>query len=139
MKTNLAISALKFAINLIENGLPTTTYPKIGTVMPDGMIYAGISPDTQGPFYVEAEDAPVQMKWDEAMKYAESKKLSLFTKAEAAALFLYREAIGGFKTDDWYWTSTEYLNVSACYQTFSTGSQSSNAKSSAYYVRCVRR
>lgn len=136
---NLAISAMKFAIELIENDVANNENPKIGTVMPDGMIYAGISPETQKPFYICSESADKQMNWTDALKYAEEKNLSLPTKEEATCLYRWHKEIGGFRSDDYYWTSTEYSNGGACYQTFSTGSQGTNYKYNALYVRCVRR
>ncbi|MGA8708695.1 MAG: DUF1566 domain-containing protein [Steroidobacteraceae bacterium] len=44
-----------------------------GSRMPDGSIYAGISPDSGQPLYTTPEDAPV-LPWDEAQRYC--RKLS---------------------------------------------------------------
>jgi hypothetical protein len=38
--------------------------------MPDGTIYAGISPDTHQPMYTTPADAPLTMQWKAAMQYA---------------------------------------------------------------------
>src|SRR5262249_38985807 len=43
---------------------------RIGDVMEDGTKYAGISPDTGKPMFVTPSDAPLTMKWKEAMDYA---------------------------------------------------------------------
>jgi hypothetical protein len=40
-----------------------------GGRMPDGTIYAGISPDTGKPLYTTAADAPEVYTWDAAMQY----------------------------------------------------------------------
>src|SRR5205823_762495 len=45
-------------------------FRKPGDRMEDGTIYAGISPDTHKPMYTTARDAPLAMKWKDAMKYA---------------------------------------------------------------------
>lgn len=41
-----------------------------GTIMPDGTIYAGISPDTNKPMYLAAADAAAAMDFNQAAKYA---------------------------------------------------------------------
>jgi hypothetical protein len=38
--------------------------------MEDGIIYAGISPDTGKPLYALPADASLSMKWKQAMEYA---------------------------------------------------------------------
>src|SRR5260221_12315655 len=43
---------------------------KPGDRMPDGTIFAGISPDTGEAIYAMASDAPLTMKWKAAMEYA---------------------------------------------------------------------
>src|SRR5947208_742399 len=42
----------------------------IGASIPDGTIYAGISPDSQKPMYAAPADAKLTMKWKQAMDYA---------------------------------------------------------------------
>ena len=44
----------------------------------------------------------------------------------------------GFASN-YYWSSTENSNNNAWYQYFSGGSQNCYSKTSAYYVRCVRK
>jgi hypothetical protein len=34
--------------------------------MPDGTVYAGVSPDTGQPMYTTFDDAPSTMKWKKA-------------------------------------------------------------------------
>src|SRR5436309_1585218 len=44
--------------------------PQVGDKMPDGSVYAGTSPDTNKPMYATQADAPLTMKWKQAMEYA---------------------------------------------------------------------
>jgi len=41
----------------------------IGSIMPDGSIYAGVSPDTGKPMYTMALDAPQIMEFENAKAY----------------------------------------------------------------------
>jgi uncharacterized protein DUF1566 len=123
--------------------------PKIGDRMPDGTIYAGVSPDTGKPMYAAPADAPLTMKWKEAMDYAANlhahghRDWRLPTKGELAALFNSRAAIGGFNVTGsnpagWYWSGTQDGRWGAWDQRFSDGGQSNNSKVSRSSVRCVR-
>src|ERR1700733_10121787 len=44
--------------------------PKIGTIMPDGTSFAGLSPDSGKPMYAAPADAPLAMTFSEAQQYA---------------------------------------------------------------------
>ena len=44
--------------------------PCIGAIMPDGTVYAGISPDSRKTMYVTPTDAPLTYNFEEAQKYA---------------------------------------------------------------------
>lgn len=110
----------------------------IGDKSPDGMIYAGISPETQRSFYVCAQDAPNEMEWGKAMEYAAEKGMILPTLAELGVMYRYRNKIGGFG-DKVYWTSMEYNNLVAWLQNFIDGSQYYYSKKYALAVRCARR
>ena len=117
----------------------------------DGTIYAGISPDTGRPMYTMPADAPLTMKWKEAMKYAAGldshgqKDWRLPTQAELDVLFNNRAAIGGFNTcgsffAGIYWSSAEINTFLALAQRFSDGLQNYGYKYySGFSVRCVRR
>lgn len=48
--------------------IPAESNP--GDHMRDGTIFAGISPDTHEPMYTTPSDAPLTMRWKEAMDYA---------------------------------------------------------------------
>jgi hypothetical protein len=82
-----------------------STEPKIGDKMPDGTVYAGISPDTSKPMYTTPADAPMTMTTGQASQYAEGlnsraahghKDWDIPSKAELKVLFNNRAAIGGF-------------------------------------------
>jgi hypothetical protein len=129
--------------------METTTLLKIGDVMPDGTIYAGISPDTNAPMFTTAKDAPFPMNWHTAATYARD----LFahgradwrvpTSAELNVLFNNRAAIGGFTgarllRPGWYWSSSEQRYFDAKDQRFSDGHQSAHRKYHQSAVRCIR-
>src|SRR5438477_1088089 len=44
--------------------------PQVGDKMADGSIFAGISPDTGKKMFATPADAPLTMKWKQAMDYA---------------------------------------------------------------------
>lgn len=117
--------------------------PQAGDGMEDGTIYAGTSPDTGEPMYTTPADAPMKMKWREAMDYAAAltahghKDWRLPSEAELNVLFNNRASIGGFD-DDWYWSSSEFLSIGAGVQQFSDGSQGDGDKVNLNLVRCVR-
>lgn len=125
--------------------------PQVGDAMPDGTVYAGISPDSGRPMYAAAADAPLTMKWKEAMEYAAAldaqghKDWRVPTGGELDALFNNRAAIGGFNETGshpagWYWSSTEdrYDADSAWDQRFSDGNRDWHRKSHESSLRLVR-
>src|SRR5712671_3680952 len=84
-----------------------------GERMPDGTVYAGISPDTHKPMYSTRWDAPVTYTFHEALGYAS--KLNAVRaynhedwrvpkKNELDVLFNNRAAIGGFDESGSYWS-----------------------------------
>ena len=122
--------------------------PKPGDKMPDGTIYAGISPDTGKPMYTTPADAPLTMTWKAAMKYAAKldahgqKDWRVPTEGELNVLFNNRAAIGGFKVtasgpSGWYWSSTEDC-YAAWFQRFRDGVQNWNDEYNESSLRCVR-
>src|SRR5215471_9749495 len=74
----------------------------IGSIMPDGSIYAGVSPDTGKPMYTMAPDAPQIMEFEDARAYVSRldshghNDWRLPSEAELQVLFDSRAAIGGF-------------------------------------------
>jgi hypothetical protein len=124
--------------------------PEAGDRMPDGTVYAGVSPDTGKAMYAMPKDAPEPMEWAEAMKYAKDldahghQDWRVPTKGELNVLFNNRAAIGGFNVTGshpagWYWSASEFYLWTAWDQRFSDGCQdyrlSKDLRSS---VRCVR-
>src|ERR1700733_10948638 len=105
-----------------------------GDKMPDGTVFAGISPDTNKPVYATPADASLTMNFNEAQKYAA--KLDAHghndwrvpTKTELNVLFNNRAAIGRFDISGsnpagWYWSASPYYRWTAWGQRFSDGCQ----------------
>src|SRR5215472_13258537 len=88
----------------------------IGSLMPDGSVFAGISPDSGKPMYTTQADAPLTITFNAAGEYARKLNIEKYlgydnwhlpSKAELNVLFNNRAAIGGFckgtsSTLDWY-------------------------------------
>jgi hypothetical protein len=53
-----------------NDAAPAKSAPKIGEVMGDGTVYAGISPDTNKPLYAAPADTPGTRTHSDAEKYA---------------------------------------------------------------------
>jgi hypothetical protein len=118
--------------------------------MADGTVYGGISPDTNRPIYATPTDAPLTMKWKQAMEYAAKldaqghKEWRAPTKGELNVLFQNCAAIGGFDVSGsdpggWYWSSAQgYFDGDAWAQRFSVGTQSNLPKDGVSSLRCVR-
>jgi len=119
--------------------------PRVGDKMPDGTVFAGISPDKQEPMYFTPADAPLKMKFNEAVDYTAKldahghKDWRVPTKAELEVLFNNRAAIGGFgSAAGWHWSSTETILSSAWVQSFFDGYQQPDYKDFRWSVRPVR-
>ena len=123
--------------------------PKIGDKMPDGTVFAGISPDTNKPMYATSADASLTMKFNEAQEYAAKldahghKDWRVPTKAELNVLFNNRAAIGGLNISGsypagWYWSASPDTKWGAWGQRFSDGAQGDNYKLNPLSVRPVR-
>jgi hypothetical protein len=106
----------------------------VGDRMPDGTVFAGISPDTNKPMYATPADASVTMKFNEAQKYAAKfdahnhKDWHVPTRNELNVLFNNRAAIGGFNVTGslpagWYWSATPNDQWDAWGQRFGDGLQ----------------
>ena len=122
--------------------------PAIGATMPDGSIYAGISPDTGQAMYSASNDSPRPLNLNEAVAFAANLRAHghrdwrVPTKAELNLLFEHHHAIGGFDTSgsdpgSWYWSSTT-RNDTWWMQRFSDGKQSNYASHYQSSLRCVR-
>jgi hypothetical protein len=121
---------------------------KVGAAMPDGTIYAGVSPDTGKPMYATPKDAPMHCNFNQASDYAGKldshgrRDWRVPTKAELNVLFGNRAAMGGFDTmgsdpAGWYWSSSRFYNL-AWAQRFSDGNQFNRYRNFASSLRCVR-
>lgn len=122
---------------------------RIGSEMPDGSLYAGISPTTGQPFYTTSAGAPEPMKWAQAQYYASHLDLHghrdwrVPTTGELNQLYKNRNSIGGFnKTGDypegWYWSSSAGGPLHAQVQRFNDGEQIYDFKDDPASLRCVR-
>jgi hypothetical protein len=123
---------------------------KTGARMPDGTVFAGISPDTNEAMYTTPADAPLTMKWKQAMEYAAKldahghKDWRAPTKGELNVLYNSRAAIDGFSESGsdagWYWSSSHDFNLGAWGQRFFDfdGYQDALNDSYAASLRCVR-
>jgi hypothetical protein len=127
----------------------TNKAPTPGDKMPDGTVFAGISPDTNKPMYTTPADASLTMKFNEAQEYATKldahghKDWRVPTKAELNVLFNNRAAIGGFNVTGsgpagWYWSASSDYRWGAWGQRFSDGCQLDDGKDHHSAVRCVR-
>jgi hypothetical protein len=76
---------------------------EIGEVMPDGTIYAGVSPETGKAMFTTAADAPATCGFHEAQEYAAKLDANghldwrVPTRSELNVLYQNRAAIGGFE------------------------------------------
>jgi hypothetical protein len=81
----------------------TNQAPAPGDKMPDGTVFAGISPDTNKPMYASPADASLTMTFNDARKYAAqldahgNKDWRVPTMAELNVLFNNRAAIGAVR------------------------------------------
>jgi hypothetical protein len=88
---------------------------------------------------LEVSDNLGLMSWHEAIVACKSlgPGWRLPTKDELNMLYENKEEIGGFAFN-FYWSSTEFDNLTAWRQVFASGTQSTNYKLYASYVRAVR-
>jgi hypothetical protein len=132
-----------------DDGKAAGATPKIGDKMPDGTIYAGISPETNKPMYAMPADAPLTMAFKKATEYAAQldahghQDWRLPTKAELNVLFNNRAAIGGFNLTSygpagWYWSASQHDACFTSGQRFGDGFQSLCHKDGHSATRCVR-
>ncbi len=124
----------------------------VGTRMPDGTVYAGVSPKTGKPLYALPADAPLAMKWKRAIDYAANFEghghpkgsFRLPSTDELKVLFQNRAAIGGFARFSgfpygWYWSSAQLpFHIAAGANFSDEGRGFWFGKSNAIAVRLVR-
>jgi hypothetical protein len=131
--------------------------PRVGEKMPDGSIYAGISPDTGKPLFAAPADAPLAMKWRAATKYTAGfeacghRDWRLPTIGELDVLYRNRctGALkgtfkdGGVFVSGLYWSSSEYRTCAGSagggwMERFTNGHKGWGWKSNGASVRPVR-
>jgi hypothetical protein len=130
----------------------TNHEPQPGDKMPDGTIYAGISPDSGKKMYAMPADASLTMAFNEATDYAQTLSTQkgyghddwhVPTKNELNLLFNSRAKIRGFNVSGsapsgWYWSSSSNDIWDAWGQRFSDGYQGNIDKDNHSSVRLVR-
>jgi hypothetical protein len=127
----------------------TNQAPAPGDKMPDGTVFAGISPETNKPMYATPADASLTMTFNDAQKYAATlnahghKDWRVPTRAELNVLFNNRAAIGGFDISGsypagWYWSASSDTLWHAWGQRLSDGAQNYYTKNGHSSVRPVR-
>jgi hypothetical protein len=138
------------------------TQLKPGDKMPDGTIYAEISPETGKPMYAMPADAPLIYTFNEAQKFAIGVNIAqkyaqganaqkqygyddwhVPSLAELNVLFNNRAAIGGFDVSGsypsgWYWSSSSFGKWDVCSQRLSDGYQFDGSRAAHSSVRLVR-
>jgi len=94
-------------------------------------------------------EAPLRMKWKDAIKYAKElgahghQDWRLPTLGELNVLFNNHAAIGGFNVSSsgpagWYWSGMQLPKRCAWFQRSSDGRQGADSKGYNASVRCVR-
>ena len=127
--------------------------PNIGDKMPDGSIYAGLSPDTGRPMYAMPADALLTLSFNEAADFANRLNRAKYlghddwrlpTINELSGMLGNSTVIGEFKFDPscwasgWYWSSVPFLGVHAWDSRFQNGAQSNIGQAALRSVRLVR-
>lgn len=126
--------------------------PAPGDKIPDGSVYAGVSPDTSKPMYALPADLPLILTFNEAAQHAKTinrvkahghDDWRVPTKNELNVLFNNRAAIGGFKANvsdpsGRYWSSSSDWFVASCQRFVTDGFQGLLAKGYHSSVRLVR-
>ena len=132
-----------------QNGEEEESGPTIGEVMPDGTVYAGISPDTGKPMFTTGADATATRTFNEAQEYTAKldahghRDWRVPTRDELNEMYQNRAAIGGFEESGsdpggWYWSSSQSSYRNAWAQRFSDGYQDTSRKHYYTSVRYVR-
>ena len=124
---------------------PTCTDDIVSIVEQNGLKFVRVHVGKYD-FCIDLHDAPNEMKWDEAMKWADDKDMRLFTLEEGLLMFCFKDEInaklkeaGGdeLREDDWYWSSTESNRGHARLVNFSSGNAGNIGKYNGYVVRPV--
>ena len=128
---------------------------RIGQEMPDGTIYAGISPDTHKPMFAAPADAPGSYTFNEAAKYASRLAANgrhdfhvpsqgelnvLWKNRNEGALMRTFNETGSRSPDAWYWSASHgyFFRDDAKAQRFSDGFQGDLLRRFHASLRCIR-
>jgi Protein of unknown function (DUF1566) len=138
---------------LLKSSQPAPSgLPRPGDEMPDGTIYAGVSPDTGKPMYATPADAPTTFTFKKAAQYAKNldahghKDFRVPTKNELNVLYQNRDKgklkgtfneTGSYPAG-WYWSSSQPDGINAWDQRFSDGYQLHGNRGNFSSLRCVR-
>jgi hypothetical protein len=129
---------------------PEKPLPEVGDVMPDGTIYAGLSPTNCRPMYAVPFDAPLLMSFGKAVKYAQN--LTFGGKKDYRLPDIYelkslcdnqnRGALSRtFNTSSrkgkFYWSSTTE-SFKSMFVRMDNGVQDKYKRSDPSSVRCIR-
>ena len=110
-----------------------------------GSIAIGVGlPNTEAMLAKYADNADYWWKLIKEKRDSQGLKWFMPSKDELDIMYDNRTVITGqggdaFKTDTWYWSSSEYSSNSTWRQHFSNGNQDYNAKTYAYPCRLLRR
>ncbi len=134
----------------MADGATQDVQVSVGDKMPDGTIYAGISPDTARPIYTTAEDFSLLCTFKEAKKYASKaethrhKDWRVPSKNELNLLFNNHSAVGGFNLEEsnpygYRWSSSSDHFTRGWAQRFDCGAQQHIYRDSPFgQLRLVR-
>lgn len=142
-KAILSGKEIKYSTVFYTDELPdSVSVPQFGDVNKDGFVYIGTFRDVQ--LWINKFDAPEQMTFNEAKKYAEDNKCHIPTIDQLTFVYLSKDEInkalkaaGGepLKEDDWYWSSSEYNSTSSWVLNMTNGNRYDYNKYTNYYVR----
>jgi hypothetical protein len=125
----------------------------IGDEMPDGTIYAGISPDTHKPMYATPKDSPGTFTFNQAARCSKlmadcysPHDFRVPSKGELNVLFENRHKgklagrfnEAGSEPAAWYWSASPNGNLIAWAQCFSDGYQINAERTNKLSLRLVR-
>jgi hypothetical protein len=99
---------------------------------------APIITNIDGIEYRLGPESPNRLTWDKAIAWCESVGGEL-TSREVLLMCYVNETIRANFKEEYYWSSTKFSTISAWYQGFNNGDQSSSNTNTTAYVRAVRR
>jgi hypothetical protein len=140
--------------NILSSVAPTNRKP--GDKMPDGTVYAGLSPDSGAAMYVTPTDAPRLMTFNQAAKHAAAlnayghQDWRLPTKLELLEIYrnhdegslrgTFNESLRYCGPANWYWSCTAHGDDSfdIYFLDFTNGVDDWNFRDLILSSRCLR-